>query len=118
MRIAITLFIFALLITCTSRRKEALYVLPNEMLPHVKTHYAQQCEKGYMLWKKNCAGCHTRIEKRKEIIPDFKQEQLTGYTLRVQNKRHETNLLDSVVTEEDLATIMTFLTYKKRNTDQ
>jgi len=49
------------------------------------------------------------------IVPDFKPEQLRGYELRVANKLHETNMPDSLVSEEELGIIMTFLTYKKKN---
>jgi hypothetical protein len=117
MRAMIIVAVVALLVTCTSTRKEILYELPAEMMPHVKTHYSQQCDKGYVLWNKNCSRCHDQRKDGKKIIPDFKPEQLTGYTLRTQNKRHETNLPDSLVSEEDLAIIMTFLTYKKKNTN-
>jgi len=92
-----------------------LYELPDAMLPHVKVQYAQQCNKGYTLWQKNCSRCHTKNEKRKQIIPDFKPEQLSGYALRAQNKQHEINLPDSTLTQEELGIIITFLTYKKKN---
>lgn len=97
-------------------QKKAEYELPDAMLPHVKVFYAQQCEKGKILYDLNCAGCHNTKVKGKTIIPDFKQEQLTGYTLRVQNAQHEKNMPDSLVTEEELGIIMVFLNYKKKNT--
>lgn len=114
MRTALILLFITLLITCTSK-KQVLYELPDAMLPHVKVQYAQQCDKGYVLWQKNCSQCHTKKEKRKTIIPDFKPEQLSGYALRAQNKQHETNLPDSTLSQEELGIIMTFLTYKKKN---
>lgn len=103
-----------LLIACTAQ-KEALYELPDAMLPHVKVEYRKRCDKGEILYKMNCAPCHTTKVKRKEIIPDFKPEQLTGYTLRVSNAQHEKNMPDTLVTEEELGIIMTFLNYKKKN---
>lgn len=77
-------------------QKKAKYELPDEMLSHVKVMYAQQCDKGYVLWQKNCSGCHNKNVKRKEIIPGFKPEQLVGYALRVKNKKNEANLPDSL----------------------
>lgn len=112
LKILVAVFVF---VTCTSTKKEVKYELPAEMLPHVKVMYAQQCDKGYALWQKNCSGCHNKTVKRKEIIPDFKPEQLIGYALRVKNKKHEVNLPDSLVSEEDLSITMTFLSYKKKN---
>lgn len=104
----------SLLIACTAQ-KEPLYKLPDAMLPHVKVEYAKRCDKGEILYRINCAPCHNTKVRRKEIIPDFRSEQLTGYTLRVSNAQHEKNMPDTLVTEEELGIIMTFLNYKKRN---
>lgn len=103
-----------ILTMCTAKRKVA-YELPDAMLPHVKVQYAQQCEKGQILYDLNCAKCHSTKVKGKLIIPDFKEEQLKGYELRITNARHESSLPDSLVTEEELGLIMTFLRYKKKN---
>lgn len=94
---------------------EVKYDFPKEMLPHVKEQYASQCEKGKVLWDQNCARCHNTVVNKKVIVPDFKEAQLKGYELRVANAKHESNLPDSLVTEEELSIIMTFLRYKKRN---
>lgn len=102
------------LIACTAQ-KELAYELPAEMLPHVKVEYDKRCAKGKILYDMNCARCHNTKVKRKEIIPDFKPEQLTGYTLRVSNAQHESSMPDTLVTEEELGIIMTFLNYKKKN---
>lgn len=102
------------LIGCQSQ-KEIAYELPDEMLPHVKEEYKKRCDKGKILYDLNCAGCHNTRIKRREIIPDFKPEQLIGYSLRVSNAQHEKNMPDTLVTEEELGIIMTFLNYKKKN---
>lgn len=103
-----------ILIQCRSQKK-IQYELPEAMLPHVKVFYGAQCEKGQALYYLSCAKCHNTKIKGKEVIPDFKPEQLTGYTLRVANAQHETNMPDTLVTEEELGIIMTFLGYKKKN---
>ncbi|MBA2612492.1 MAG: c-type cytochrome [Bacteroidetes bacterium] len=103
------------LLQCQSQKKEQ-YELPEAMLPHVKVFYAEQCDKGQILYDLNCAKCHTSKVRGKKIIPDFTPQQLTGYTLRVANAQHEKNMPDSLVTEEELGIIMTFLSYKKKNT--
>ncbi|MBK6522636.1 MAG: hypothetical protein IPG08_10010 [Sphingobacteriaceae bacterium] len=117
MRTALMLLFITLLITCTSK-KQVLYELPDAMLPHVKVQYAQQCDKGYTLWPKKIVQNAIQKKKRKTIIPDFKPEQLSGYALRAQNKQHETNLPDSTLSQEELGIIMTFLTYKKKNSNK
>ncbi|MES2679362.1 MAG: hypothetical protein V4635_05725 [Bacteroidota bacterium] len=103
-----------LLFACTAQR-ETSYELPEAMLPHVKVEYEKRCVKGKILYDLNCAKCHNTKKGRKEIIPDFRPEQLLGYSLRVSNAQHEKNMPDTLVTEEELGIIMTFLNYKKRN---
>lgn len=103
----------AVLISCTANKK--LYELPDEMLPHVKVEYEQICIKGQRLYELNCAGCHTQKIGFKSYIPDFSQDQLQGYSLRISNARHEASMPDSLVSEEELVLISTFLGYKKKN---
>ena len=103
-----------ILVKCQSQKKVE-YELPEAMLPHVKTMYAVQCDKGKILYDINCARCHNTNVKGKQIIPDFKPEQLVGYALRVKNAQHEKNMPDTLVSEEELGIIMIFLSYKKKN---
>ena len=113
-KLIILCLIVFVLIQCHSQKK-AQYELPDAMMPHVKVMYKVQCDKGQILYDLNCARCHNTKIKNKEIIPDFKPEQLTGYTLRVANAQHEKNMPDTLVTEEELGIIMTFLSFKKKN---
>jgi mono/diheme cytochrome c family protein len=88
---------------------------PKEMLAHVKVEYLLQYEKGQVLYNINCARCHTEKVSRKEIVPDFTDDQLVGYELRVLNPKHESDIPETTVTAEELGLIMTFLKYKKKN---
>jgi cytochrome c5 len=107
----------ALILSCAVQ-KTIEPEFPEAMLPHVKTEYAARYDKGQILYDMNCGKCHTTIIARKKIVPDFKQEQLRGYELRIANAQHEKNMPDSLVTEEELGIIMTFLMYKKKNSKE
>jgi len=109
-----SLITFIIIAACTSSKK-VQYELPDEMLPHVKIEYAKRCDEGLILYTMSCGKCHNTKERGKTIIPDFNPDELTGYTLRVSNARHESSMPDSLVTEEELGIIMTFLSYKKKN---
>jgi mono/diheme cytochrome c family protein len=112
----ITFSVFLIVAACRVQK----YIepeFPEAMLPHVKIEYTTRYEKGQILYNMNCARCHTTKVGRKLVVPDFKPEQLRGYELRVVNAQHEKNMPDSLVTEEELGIIMTFLTYKKKNTN-
>lgn len=95
-------------------QKKTQYEFPKEMLPEVQAEYIKMCEKGRVLYQLNCAGCHSTFKRKKEIIPDFTSEQLSGYAIRVSNGSHEINLPEEQVTPEELALISNFLVYRKK----
>lgn len=107
--------ILVLILSMCKSKQEVMYEFPDAMLPHVKEQYKVQFEKGKILWEQSCSRCHNTKVKGKKIVPDFREDQLKGYELRIANSRHESELSDSLVTEEELGIIMTFLRYKKRN---
>ncbi len=112
--ISLTLLIFLCGMSCRVQ-KQIDPEFPEAMLPHVKEEYAKRYDKGQILYNLNCSRCHTKKEGRKLIVPDFRPEQLKGYELRVANAQHESNMPDTLVTEEELSIIMVFLNYKKKN---
>ncbi len=103
-----------LLVACTAQYK-VTYEFPDTLPESIKTRYFQECNQGKVLYEKNCARCHNTIIKRQSVIPDFKQEKLVSYAVRTANKKHESNMPEAIVSEKDLELIMTFLTYKKKN---
>lgn len=111
----LTVLTVLLVAQACKHQKEQAYDFPAAMLPEVKVAYKERCDKGLALYKMACARCHTGGSRRHPIIPDFSAEQLKGYALRVANRQHERNLPDSLVTEEELGIIMTFLTYKAKS---
>jgi len=102
--------ILLLILSCASSKKA--YQLPDEMLPQVQVEYDKLCAKGQILYDINCARCHNTKVGRKTIIPDFDEVALQGYALRISNSKHEENMPDSLVSEEELVLISTFLRYK------
>lgn len=102
-------------ISCVSSKSKITYDLPAAMTGDIREGYIKQWEKGRILYEINCAKCHTTTVKGRKIVPDFAENQLVGYTLRVTNQKHEAELTDESVSTEELGLIMTFLTYKKKN---
>lgn len=114
MKLKLLMIVLGLLIySACKMQSKALYKLPDEMLPHVKVEYEKLCNKGQSLYLLTCNNCHNKGSKRKIIIPDWTSNQLSGYVLRVSNRQHEEHMPDSLVSEEELGIIMTFLAYKK-----
>lgn len=112
----ITIFLTILFfgIACKTQQK-ALYDFPPAMSVAIRTEFTKICDKGALLYNKNCARCHNSKVKGKIIIPDFTEEKLVGYTIRIANKKHEENMPDSIVSAEELGLISTFLMYKTKN---
>jgi len=103
-----------LLLACKTQKKAA-YDFPPSMAANIRADFTKICDQGAFLYDKNCARCHNTKVKGKIIIPDFTEEKLVGYTIRIANKKHEENMPDSIVTAEELGLISTFLTYKTKN---
>ncbi|WP_205529524.1 hypothetical protein [Taibaiella koreensis] len=91
------------------------YVFPDAMAQPVRDQYLKLAEKGRVLYELSCAKCHNSLVKGKLLIPDFTEDQLGAYSIRVANPRHEEQVSESNVSAEELALISTFLTYKKKN---
>lgn len=115
MKITLLITAFCAVALHVSAQKKITYEFPKEMLPEVQVEYRKLCDKGKILYELNCAKCHNIPKGRKEIIPDFEVEQLSGYAIRVSNGDHEMNLPEEQVTPEELALISNFLTYKKKS---
>lgn len=99
---------------CTSQKK-IVYAFPDAMAKPIQEQYAVMCEKGRVLYELNCAGCHTKKIKGKMVIPDFTEEELGAYSIRMANATHEENVSETRVSAEELNLITYFLTYKKKN---
>lgn len=111
----IVLAILFIIFSCAVKKQTVEYDIPEAMLPEVKVEYIKMCDKGQLLYNGNCGRCHNVTVKRKEFVPDFDSDKLSGYVLLSINEQHESVLPDSVMTTDELSSIVTFLTYKKKN---
>lgn len=107
---------FVTLQCLAQKSPKVTYEFPPQMLPAIQEQYLKLCEKGRVLYDLNCAKCHNTKVKGKTVIPDFSQEKLISYELRVANKEHEATMPETQLTAEELSMVTTFLTYKKKNT--
>lgn len=104
-----------MLFQCATQKK-VTYDFPAEMKEPVRLGFTEQCDKGQILYDINCGKCHTKIVKRKKIVPDFTLEQIETYQIRIANPQHESKMTEEIVSGEELGLIITFLTYKTKNT--
>ncbi len=113
--IILTLFFIAAvwLAACVSQPKIQFYDFPADIAEEAKIANLKLIEKGRVLYNINCAKCHNTKEKGKIIIPDFTNEQLESYTIRIKNEIHVNTLPENKITAEELEAIQIFFNYKK-----
>lgn len=104
-------------LTSTAQKKNVKveYEFPEAMARPVREQYLKLAEKGRVLYEISCARCHNSLVKGKLQIPDFTEDQLGAYSIRIANPKHEEHVSESSVSAEELTLISTFLTYKKKN---
>lgn len=102
------------LLAIAQKSKNEEYVFPVEMKPQVKEAYILEFNKGKILYSINCAKCHSTFEKKREIIPNFTEEQFEAYKIRVANAQHEQNISEEQLAPDELGMIITYLTYRKK----
>ncbi|MCB0696953.1 MAG: hypothetical protein KDC07_06295 [Chitinophagaceae bacterium] len=99
----------------TQKQQKVTPVFPDAMLPHVKESYAEMWEKGRILYDINCAKCHNTVEKRKVKLPEFTEEMLASYEVRIADPKHEMSVSEARVNAEELNLITIFLTYRQHD---
>lgn len=99
----------------TQKQPNVSYVFPAAMSEPVKAGYIEMWKKGEILYGLNCGHCHNRVVNRKIIIPEFTEEQLATYEVRIADPRHEMSLSETKVNAEELQLISVFLTYRERD---
>jgi hypothetical protein len=80
-----------------------------------KARFSVTCHKGQILYDMNCSGCHNVKVKRKYVVPDFTQDQMSRYDLKSNNMKHDSSMVFSKVTPEELSQIYLFLIYKRKS---
>jgi mono/diheme cytochrome c family protein len=97
------------------KEQKEQYSFPAAMSEAIRTEYEKMCDKGKVLYEMNCGKCHNVKVAGKWIVPDFTQEQIDGYEIRVGNAKHEQNLTDEAITPEELNLVTTYLMFKRRS---
>lgn len=108
-------FVSVIIISACTSQKKVTYVFPDAMSQPVKDEYQRLSEKGRVLYEINCASCHTKKVKGKMVIPDFTEEQMGAYSIRIANADHEEQVSEERVNAEELNLITYFFRYKKKN---
>ncbi len=60
-------------------QKATVYEIPDHVTPANREAFIEKCEKGKVLYKIHCAGCHGIYTKGKDSIPNFTKIQIDSY---------------------------------------
>jgi hypothetical protein len=108
------LFIFSACCMCCSSNQKIEYNIPEPISAENKAIYLERCEKGRILFKENCSGCHGIFTKGKDGIPNFTKDQIDSYRAVATIGKDKTNhAVAAKMSPQQLDYIMTFLTLRK-----
>ena len=71
----------AALSRCSSQKKVEYNIAPH-VAPENKALFIERAEKGRILFREHCSGCHGVFAKGKDGIPDFTHRQIENYKAR------------------------------------
>jgi len=60
-------------------QKSTAYDIPDHVTKENRELFIEKCEKGKILYKIHCAGCHGIYTKGKDSIPNFTKIQIDSY---------------------------------------
>ena len=102
------LFIIVTVIQCSVQQKTT-YDIPSYLPDERKTELLSNLEKGKILFKKNCSGCHGIFSKGKDSIPNFTEKEIVNYLTAYQTNDPKNHAVMKKLLPEELSMIMTFL---------
>ena len=75
----ILIFLSASIFYQCSNQKKVEYDIPSHVTPLNRELLIQKAEKGKVLYKLHCSGCHGIFTKGKDSIPNFTKIQIDNY---------------------------------------
>ena len=100
------------LIYCST--KKAQYNITPDVSPENRAIFIERSEKGKILYKLHCTGCHGIYTKGKDGITNFTNQQIDNYTkIALANPKNHTVL--KKISSQQFDYIITFLRLRKPN---
>jgi cytochrome c553 len=64
---------------CGTQKNVTEYEIPDHVTKENRELFIQKCEKGKILYKIHCGGCHGIFTKGKDDVPNFTKIQIDSY---------------------------------------
>jgi hypothetical protein len=98
-----------------SAPKKVEYNIPPDVSEPNRSLLIARFEKGEILFKINCTGCHGIYTKGKDGVPNFTNQQIDNYTaMALADPQNHTVI--KKISSEQLDYILTFLRLRKKGT--
>jgi hypothetical protein len=99
-------------IQCTTQKKVE-YDIPAHYGKEARENAIDWFEKGKILYKVDCAGCHGIYKKGKDSIPNFTKTQIDNYNAMYIKGDPKNHSVAAKLSPEQLYYILTFLRLRK-----
>jgi hypothetical protein len=99
-------------IQCASKNKVE-YDIPAHYTAQARANAIDWFEKGKILYKIDCAGCHGIYKKGKDSIPNFTKTQIDNYNAMYIKGDPKNHSVATKLSPEQLYYILTFLRLRK-----
>lgn len=113
-RTVISGIIVTVLLAQCAAQKKTVYDIPSHVPPEVKARLIERADKGKILYKQYCSGCHGIFTKGKDGIPNFTQTQIDNYhataIIGLDPKNHA---VAQKMSSEQIDYVITFLRIRK-----
>jgi Cytochrome c len=99
---------------CASRKKghkekKEEYNIPDNIPVEMRQGFVDNLEKGRVLYKENCSGCHGIFTQGKDSVPNFSQQQIDKYSSRYIMRDPSNHAVAFKMNPEDLNTVIMYL---------
>jgi Cytochrome C oxidase, cbb3-type, subunit III len=107
----ILIIICTCLVQCKTQKIE--YNIPSHVSAQNRAIFLERCEKGRILFKINCSGCHGIFTKGKDGVPNFTKDEIDNYRAVVLIARDQKNhAVAAKMSPEQIDHIITFLSLR------
>lgn len=114
MKLRFTIFVLLLSMVCMQCvvHKKKDYLIPETVPTELREGLTSSVERGKMLYKNNCTGCHGIFSKGKDGVPNFSEQQIQRYSLAFLSNDPASHAAASDLHPEQLNDVMTYLRYR------
>jgi cytochrome c553 len=109
-----TIIACALLCQQCFTAKKVQYDIPSHVTKENRVLLLEKCEKGKVLYKLHCSGCHGIFTKGKDGIPNFTKLQIDSYhTAALIGMDPRNHAIAKKMSSEQIDQVVTFLRLRK-----